>query len=60
MSNDWGDGCVACSEVPRIARSVQDLYDTKEYFRRRFLSVCQELESVKEELKQLRKREETP
>lgn len=56
VSND----CIDCDELPSEARAVRDLYTTKEYFRQQYFSVCEELESLKKELKQLRKREVTP
>lgn len=60
MSNDWSNGCIKCYEVPRIARDVQDLYDTMDYYRRLYRAVSEERDNLKQELKQLRKKEVTP
>ena len=56
MSKD----CQGCNEVPRISRDVQDLYDTMDYYRRLYRAVSEDRDNLKEELKQLRKKEETP
>ena len=47
--------CIDCDEVPRIARDIQDLYDTKEHYRKQNINLKEELESLKKELEQLRK-----
>ena len=55
-----GYDCQRCNEVPRISRDVQDLYDTMDYYRRLYRAVSEDRDNLKEELKQLRKKEETP
>ena len=53
-------GCPDCDELPSEARQVRDLYDTMDYYRRLYRAVSEERDNLKQELKQLRKKEVTP
>ena len=52
--------CIDCDELPSEARAVRDLYDTMDYYRRLYRAVSEDRDNLKEELKQLRKKEVTP
>ena len=50
-----GNDCLECSEVPSIAREVQDLHTKAEYYERRYKELTRRNEKLHEEIEQLRK-----
>ena len=52
--------CIDCDELPNEARAVRDLYTTKEYYKNQWFKLSEKYEELEAELKQLRKKEETP
>ena len=45
--------CIDCEEIDV---SYEKLYDTKEFFRKRYLVVCEERDNLKKKLEQLKKK----